>query len=382
MKLYLDYNASTPLDTRVLEAMTECLSGVAGNPSSNHQFGRAARARIDFAREQVAALVGAQPSQVLFTSGGTEANNLAVHAVSRRGQAGRLAVSGIEHPSVLEPARRLAAQGWQLDLIEADDQCRVTSEALIEKLRQDTRLVSVMAANNETGAIQDVTGLAERARSVGAVFHSDAIQAAGKMALDFESSGVQLMTLSAHKIYGPKGVGALIVDKSLELTPLMVGGGQERGFRAGTENVAGIVGFGVAAELAKTQLAERVAQTRRWRDSLEAGLTRYPEISVFAEHAERLPNTVQLAIAGIDGETLLMQLDRAGIAVSSGSACSSGETGPSHVLMAMGVDAELARGAIRVSLGVDTKEADIDFLLTVLGQQVEWVKKASRAAGW
>ena len=200
MKLYLDYDASTPVDARVLDAMTECLSGVAGNPSSSHQFGRDARARVDTAREQVAALIGAQPSQVLSTSGGTEANNLALHAVSRRQQPGRLAISGIEHPSVLEPARGLAAQGWQLDLIEADDQCRVTCEALIEKLCQDTRLVSVMAANNETGAIQDVTGLAEKARSVGAVFHSDAIQAAGKMALDFESSGVQLMTLSAHKI--------------------------------------------------------------------------------------------------------------------------------------------------------------------------------------
>jgi cysteine desulfurase len=382
VKLYLDYNASTPLDARVLEAMTDCLSGIAGNPSSTHQFGRAARARIDTAREQVAALVGAHASQVIFTSGGTEANNLALHAVSWGRQPGRLAVSGIEHPSVLEPARALTARGWQLDLIEVDGRCRVTSEALIEKLHRDTRLVSVMTANNETGVIQDVAGLAESARSVGAVLLSDAIQAAGKMALDFESSGVQLMTLSAHKIYGPKGVGALIVDKSLELAPLMVGGGQERGFRAGTENVAGIVGFGVAAELAGTQLAERAAHTRRLRDRLETWLARYPEIGVFAEHAERLPNTVQLAIAGIDGETLLMQLDRVGIAVSSGSACSSGKSGPSHVLMAMGVDAESARGAIRISLGRDTTEADIDFLLTALGQQVEWVRKASRAAGW
>ena len=382
MKLYLDYNASTPLDARVLDAMTECLSGMAGNPSSTHQFGRAARARLDTAREQVAALVGAHVSQVLFTSGGTEANNLALHAVSWGRRPGRLAVSSIEHASVLEPARALTAQGWQLDLIEVDDLCRVTPGAMIEKLYQDTRLVSVMAANNETGVIQDIAGLAEKARSVGAVFHSDAIQTAGKMALDFEASGVQLLTLSAHKIYGPKGVGALIVDKSLQLAPQMHGGGQEKGFRAGTENVAGIVGFGVAAELAKTQLAERAAHTRRLRDRLETGLARYPEISVFAEHAERLPNTVQLAIAGIDGETLLMQLDRAGMAVSSGSACSSGKTEPSHVLMAMGVDAELARGAIRISLGSDTGEADIELLLAALGQQVEWVQKASRAAGW
>jgi len=187
----------------VLDAMTDCLSGTVGNPSSTHQFGRAARAKLDTAREQVAALVGAQASQVIFTSGGTEANNLALHAVSSGRQPARLAISGIEHPSVLEPARALAAQGWQLDLIEVDDQCRVTPGALIEKLYQDTRLVSVMTANNETGVIQDIAGLAEKARSAGAVFHSDAIQAAGKMVLDFESSGVRLMTLSAHKIYGP-----------------------------------------------------------------------------------------------------------------------------------------------------------------------------------
>jgi cysteine desulfurase len=382
VKVYLDYNASTPVDARVLEAMTECLAGDIGNPSSTHQFGRAARARLETAREQVAALVGAHPSQVIFTGGGTEANNLAVQAVTRGRQPGRLAVSSIEHPSVLEPASALAEQGWQLDRIAVDDQCRVTAEALADNLHPDTRLISVMAANNETGAIQAIGELAERSRSVGAVFHSDAIQAAGKVMLDFESSGVQLMTLSAHKIYGPKGVGALIADRSLELSPLILGGGQERGIRAGTENLAGVVGFGLAAELAKTELRKRAVHTRRLRDRLQAGLARYPEISVFAAEAERLPNTVQLAVAGIDGETLLMQLDRAGIAVSSGSACSSGKTSPSHVLMAMGVDADQARSAIRVSLGTETTQADIDVLLAALGQQLKWIQKTSRAAGW
>jgi cysteine desulfurase len=382
VNVYLDYNASTPVDARVLEAMTHCLAGDIGNPSSTHQFGRAARTRLEAAREQVAALVGAHASQVIFTGGGTEANNLAIRAVTHGRQPGRLAVSSIEHPSVLEPASVLAKAGWQLDCIAVDDQCRVTARALADRLHRDTRLVSVMAANNETGAIQAIGDLAERSRSVGAVFHSDAIQAAGKVMLDFESSGVQLMTLSAHKIYGPKGVGALIADRSLELSPLVVGGGQERGFRAGTENLAGVVGFGVAAELAKAELTRRAAHTRRLRDRLHAGLARSPEISVFAEKAERLPNTVQLAIAGIDGETLLMQLDRAGIAVSSGSACSSGKTTPSHVLMAMGVDAAQARGAIRVSLGSETTESDIDVLLAALGHQLKWIQKTSRAAGW
>jgi cysteine desulfurase len=202
------------------------------------------------------------------------------------------------------------------------------------------------------------------------------------MVLDFESSGVQLMTLSAHKIYGPKGVGALIVDNALELSPLLLGGGQERGLRAGTENLAAIVGFGAAAELAMTQLTACAARARRLRDRLESGLAAYPEISVFAKNTQRLPNTVQLAVAGIDGETLLMQLDRAGIAVSSGSACSSGKTTPSHVLAAMGVDSELARGAIRVSMGRDSTESDIDVLLAALGQQLKWIQKTSQAAGW
>jgi len=382
MKLYLDYNASTPLDEAVTAAMTECMAGMPGNPSSTHQFGRASRARLDNAREQVAALAGVQPPQVIFTGGGSEANNLALHAVTAEKPAARLAVSKIEHPSILEPARALTGRGWQLDLIDVDEQCRVTTQALAAKLHPDTRLVSVMAANNETGVIQDIAGLADQARSAGVIFHTDAIQAAGKIALDFESSGVHLLTLSAHKIYGPKGVGALIVDKSLQLAPLIYGGGQEKGLRAGTENVAGIVGFGVAAELAKTLLEQRAAHTRGLRDRLEQGLACYAEITVFAGNADRLPNTVQLAVAGIDGETLLMQLDRAGIAVSSGSACASGKNEASHVLMAMGVDADIARGAIRISLGKDTTESDIDVLLAELDKQIKWVQKAGQAAGW
>ncbi len=382
MKLYLDYNASTPLDEHVLAAMADCMAGMPGNPSSTHQFGRALRARLDVAREQVAALAGVQPAQVIFTGGGSEANNLALHAVTAGQAVGRLAISSIEHPSVLEPAQALTGQGWQRDLIEVDEQCRVTTQELAEKLHRDTRLVSVMMANNETGVIQDIAGLAAQARSAGAIFHTDAIQAAGKIALDFESSGVQLLSLSAHKIYGPKGVGALIVDKSLELAPLIYGGGQERGLRAGTENVAGIAGFGVAAELAKTQLERCAAHMRSLRDRLERGLARYTEITLFAREAERLPNTVQLAVAGIDGETLLMQLDRTGIAVSSGSACASGSNEVSHVLTAMGVDADIARGAIRISLGKDTTESEIDTLLAALGQQIKWVQKAGQAAGW
>lgn len=382
MTLYLDYNASTPLDERVLSAMTECLAGMPGNPSSTHQFGRVVRAQLDRAREQVASLVGVHASQVIFTSGGTEANNLALHAVTAGYAPTSIAVSAVEHPSVLEPARALRASGWQLNEIDVDAQGRVLPEHLKEILKSDTRLVSVMAANNETGVIQPVAQLADLARAAGAVFHTDAIQAAGKLPLDFAASGVQLMSLSAHKLYGPKGVGALVVDKALELAPLQLGGGQEYGLRAGTENIAAIVGFGVAAELAVEGLQSRAAQMAALRDRAQAGLQRYPQVTVFAATAERLPNTLQLAVAGLDGETLLMQLDKAGIAVSSGSACSSGKTEPSHVLMAMGVEAGLARGAIRISLGRETTDADIDTLLAAFAQQMKWLDKASQVSGW
>lgn len=382
MKLYLDYNAGTPLDPRVLAAMSECLSGMPGNPSSTHQFGRAARARLDRAREQVAALVGAHASQVIFTSGGTEANNLALHAVTAGRTPAHLAVSAIEHPSVLEAARALQQSGWRLDLIEPDGNGLVTVEALRRALKPDTRLVSVMLANNETGVIQPIAELAACARAAGAVMHTDAVQAAGKVPVDFEATGAQLMTLSAHKLYGPKGAGALIVDKALELEPLLYGGGQERGLRAGTENIAAIVGFGVAAELAcETRETEAVRQAEL-RDYLQAELKSHAPITVFAESAQRLPNTLQFAVAGLDGETLLMQLDKAGIAVSSGSACASGKSEPSHVLLAMGVEPELARGAVRVSLGRETTRQDIDRLLGAIAEKIEWLNKAARVAGW
>lgn len=382
MRLYLDYNASTPVDQQVLEAMCSCMSEAPGNPSSTHQFGRAVRARIDQAREQVAALVGAQPGQVVFTSGGTEANNLAMFGVSSGQKAGHVAVSAIEHPSILEPAQALVKRGWELDLIGCNASGQVMAEHLGRVIKADTRLVSVMAANNETGAIQDIPRLAEATRAVGAIFHTDAVQAVGKIPLDFESSGAHLMSLSAHKIYGPKGTGALIFDRSLELLPQILGGGQEKGLRSGTENLPGIAGFGVAAEQAKRCLTDRSVATRLLRERLENGLKRFPEVTVFASQAERLPNTVQLAIEGIDGEALLMQLDREGVAVSSGSACSADSSEPSHVLLAMGVEAQAARGAIRVSLGKETRQEEIDYLLQLFERQIQWLQKAGHVAGW
>ncbi len=370
MPVYLDHNATTPLDARVLDAMLPYLREHYGNPSSLHLQGRTARAALDQAREQVAALVNAHPSQVVFTSGGTEANNYALKGVAAKLTPGRIAISAIEHSSLLGAAQGLVAHGWQCDSIAVDEQCRVSRAALSMVLKSGPRLVSVMIVNNETGVIQDIAALSAQVRAAGAIMHTDAVQAAGKIAVDFPASGAHLMSLSAHKLYGPKGVGALIVDKALDLEPLLQGGGHEMERRAGTENVAGIVGFGAAALLAQQELASRTAHLKTLRDALEQRLRALSGVVVFAAQMQRIANTVLIGVPAIEGETLLMELDRHGIAVSSGSACASGSPDPSHVLLAMGVDPDAARRVIRISLGKDNTLADIDRLITVLNEQI------------
>ena len=368
MSIYLDHNATTPLDPRVWAAMAPYLRDYYANPSSIHAPGRMVRTAVDQAREQVAALVNVHPAQVIFTSGGTEANNLALKGVMGRFPGQRLAVSAVEHASVLQPARALAEQGWGMDIIDVDQLGRVTAESLLATVTAHTRLVSVMVANNEIGVIQDIAALSEAARRAGVMIHSDAVQAAGKLPLDFPAAGVHLMSLSAHKIYGPKGVGALIMEQGMELLPVLHGGGHERGLRGGTENVAGIVGFGMAAELARAETAGRAAHTLELRRHFERRLKReFSAAAVVAEQAERLGNTVMVLVPGIEGETLLMHLDQAGIAVSSGSACSAGSAAPSHVLVALGLAGETGRSAIRVSFGRDNSFADVDALLEALG---------------
>ncbi len=368
--IYLDHNATTPLDERVLEAMLPWLRGAYGNPSSVHAPGRAARAALEQAREQVAALACAHPSQVIFTSGGTEANNAALKGVTARMAASRLAVSAVEHASVQQPAAALRRLGWTVETIPVKNQGEVTAQAVTAALRADTCLVSVMMANNETGVVNDIASIAEVVRAAGAVLHTDAVQALGKLPVDFSASGAHLMSISAHKLYGPKGVGALLVDKAVELEPLLHGGGQEKSRRGGTENLAGIVGFGRAAELAQAELPARQERMSVLRQRLEQGLqAQLPQAVVFAAGAERLPNTAFLALPGIDGETLLLELDRQGIALSSGAACGSGYSEPSHVLQAMGVTAEIARCAVRVSFGAGNTEHDVDTLIAALRTQ-------------
>jgi cysteine desulfurase len=383
MPVYLDHNATTPLDARVLEAMLPFLTEHHGNPSSAHRFGRVAQAAIDKAREQVAELVNAHPGQVIFTSGGTEANNFAIKGVAAlNNKAGCMAIGATEHPSVREAAVALEKHGWQIRQLPVDDQGRLVDAEVDRILKVRPVMVSAMWANNETGVLQDIAALSARARAVGALLHTDAVQAAGKIEVDFSVSGAHMMSLSAHKIGGPKGVGALIVDKTVELEPLLHGGGQEKDRRSGTENVAGIVGFGAAASLAKTQLADYGARTALLRDRLESDLRALGGIEIFGVTAMRLPNTACFAAVGIDGETLLLNLDRAGIAVSSGSACASTNREPSPVLQAMGVDEDLALGAIRVSLGSGNAENDIETFVAVLAAQLRQLRRmAGRAVG-
>lgn len=356
-RTYLDWNATAPPRPQVVDAVAQAMVSH-GNPSSVHGDGRRARAVIEDAREAVAALVGADPANVIFTSGGTEANN---QAVSGR-PAHSVIVSGFEHASVLEAAPEAITIAGQPD-------GEIDLDRLAEALKQSSpdRLVVVMLANNETGVIQPVEKVAALARAAGALFHCDAIQAAGRMAVDIAGIGASSISLSAHKLGGPMGVGALIFDGSAP-RPLLKGGGQERGRRAGTENVTGIVGFGVAARLAANWRDEMVA-VEALRDDMESRLAAAaPEAVFYGKDASRIANTSLIGLPGVDADTQLMALDLAGISVSAGSACSSGKIAPSHVLAAMGVDAVAANCAIRISIGPDTGADDIDRFITAWTQ--------------
>ncbi len=384
MSVYLDFNATTAIAPQVLQAMMPYLTEHYGNPSSIHHYGRTAHTAIETARRQVAALVGVEPGQVVFTSGGTEANNLALKGGCAAGlEMPCIAHSAIEHSSVLQTARALEAQGWRRYEIRVDGDGRIDTEGLAAALAADglkkgsVHLFSVMLANNETGVLQDVAAISEVAHRYGALMHTDAVQAAGKIEVNFDALGVDLMSLSAHKIYGPKGVGALVFGRGVEIRPQIHGGGHERGLRAGTENLAGIVGFGAAAQLAAAELAPRSRHMQALHRLLEERLAQIAGVRIFAAGAPRLPNTTQLSVPGIDGETLLMQLDKRGIAVSSGSACSSSHTEPSHVLAAMGVGRDAARAAIRVSIGSTTTRQEIELFADVLQETVGFYKSFS-----
>ncbi|MBI2311076.1 MAG: cysteine desulfurase [Betaproteobacteria bacterium] len=377
--VYLDHNATTPVDEAVLAAMLPFFRGQYGNASSRHEFGTVARRAVNTAREQVAEAVGVQPAQVVFVSGGSEANNLFLKGAAAFLRPAQVAVSGVEHPCVLRPARDLARQGWRLHTLAVDGEGRLEMDDVERALSEPTGIVSVMLANNETGVIQDVAAVAQRARAVGALMHTDAVQAFGKIEVDFAALNVHAMTLSAHKIYGPKGAAALILDKRVALKPLIQGGGHESGLRAGTENVPAIVGFGLAARLAKARLMELDSRLRQMQARLERGLRDLGAI-IFGAAAPRLPNTTYFSFPGIDGETLVVRLDREGFGVTAGAACSSASPGPSHVLEAMGIEPELARGAVRVSLGKDNTPAQVEEFLRAVAAVVAEMRRLTAMA--
>ena len=377
---YLDYNATAPLRPEVRDAMLGAFA-IHGNPSSVHAEGRQARAAIEAARAKVAALLGARPDDVIFTSCGTEANALALAQVAG---AWRCYMSAIEHPSVLAGGRFSASDVTRIPVTEDGviDLDFLASELARHHFEgQGARpFVSLMAANNETGALQPVTAAAESVHAVGGVLHTDAVQAAGKVPLDMDALGADLVSLSAHKLGGPKGVGALVLRERVQVEPLIRGGGQERRRRAGTEHVSGIVGFGVAAEIAAAELG-KARDIAKLRDELETrALAIAPEAIVFSGRVPRLPNTSCMAVPGTKAETLVIGLDLAGVAVSSGSACSSGKVEASHVLRAMGVAPEVAQGAIRVSLGIGSTPADIERFLDAWGTLIKRLRESRKAA--
>lgn len=367
MPVYFDHNATTPLHPEALEAMQPHLTRPFGNPASVHRFGRAALAGVTRARGQVAEMLGCQPQDIVFTSGGTEADNLAVKGIAAA-QPGRAILYGAtEHPAVLEAAESLRAQGTPVDVIPVGADGHPDWNWLEQRLaRGDVALVCLMAANNETGVVQDIARAADLAHAHGALLHVDAVQAAGKLPIDMRAQDIDLVATSAHKLFGPRGMGALAVRSGVHIEPEQHGGGHEGNLRSGTLNAPGIVGFGAAAEIALRDRDARNAHCRALRDRLEAGLAQMEGITVFAQEQERLANTCQFALPGYDGEAMVMALDREGFAVSSGSACHSEHGEPSHVLLGMGLPRDLAKAAVRVSLGPDNSGDEIDALLAAL----------------
>ena len=385
-KVYLDHSATTPVDSRVLAAMLPYLTEHYGNASSVHMFGQQARAAVDKARRQVAALVGGRANEIIFTSGGTEANNLAISGTceAAKSQGRHIITSAIEHPSVRGPIEKLEKDGWEITRLPVYSDGLVRVEDVRAAIRSDTLLISVMLANNEIGTIQpaaEIGALVRKARHDGhrhLWFHTDAVQAAGRIPIDVDAIGCDLLTLSAHKIYAPKGIGALYVRRRVRVIPQQVGGHQERERRAGTESVVNIVGFGAAAELAKREMEQRNEQTRSLRDRFEQRVAETIDDIVFnGKRDQRLPHVSNISFRFIEGEGLLIHLDLQGVAVSTGSACSSGTLEPSPVIRALGRDEELARGAIRFSFGKDNTREDVDYVVEVLARAVESLRALS-----
>ncbi|MEK9630117.1 MAG: cysteine desulfurase family protein [Nitrospinota bacterium] len=367
-KIYLDHNATTPLHPEVLEAMLPALKENFGNPSSVHSFGRSARVKLDEAREKVANLIGANSSEIIFTSGGTEANNLALLGLALNDKSKKIITSKVEHPSIINPCRQLENQGVEVQYLDVDRSGRINMEELESSLTDATALISLQHANSETGVLQDIKRVSEIAQKRGILFHTDAVQSVAKIPFDLKEFPVDMLSISAHKFNGPKGVGALFLKKGTPpLFSPVCGGSQEKKRRGGTENVAGIIGFGKACELA----VDRRSEISELRDYFQKRVCEMiPGTELLGDSENRLPNTLNMAFEGAEGDTLLIALDMEGIAVSTGSACSSGTGLPSHVLQAMGIPDDKINSSIRFSLGQNTSKKELDLVVETLVKSV------------
>lgn len=378
-EVYLDHAATTPVRQEVLQAMLPYFSEQFGNPSSIHRFGRKIRKVVDEARDQCAKSLGVSPQEIYFTSGGTESDNIAIlgtaAALADRGN--HIITSAIEHHAALDTCKSLARRGFEVTVLPVDNQGMVSPESLAKAITEQTILVSIMHANNEVGTIQPLQELVHIAKQRGVLFHSDGVQTAGQIPLDLSQLGVDMYSLSAHKIYGPKGIGLLYMRKGSKVQGISYGGAQERKLRPGTENVPGIMGMAMALTLVIQEQAETCLRLIPLRDRLISGLTSLPDVSLNGHPRQRLPNNVNVSVDRVEGEALILSLDMAGIAVSSGSACTSGSLEPSHVLTAMGLSHRTAHGSLRLTLGRGTTDEDIDQTLSVVPEIIERLRRMS-----
>ena len=379
-RIYMDYNATSPVLPEVLDAMLPFFTETYGNPSSVHSYGREAREAVDQAREQIALFLNADTDEIVFTGGGSESDNLALkgYLAATNGASHHIVTSAVEHHAVIHTVGRLEELGHDVDYVGVGESGALDVTELEEMICDNTKIASFMYANNETGVIFDIPRISSILRENGVVFHTDAVQAAGKVPIDVKKDGIDLLSISGHKMGAPKGIGVLYVKKGIRLTPLIHGGHHEFSMRAGTENVPSIVGLGMAAEIARKHLSVETERLSGLRDRLEGGvLEKIPDVSVNGRGEPRLPNTTNISFHYVEGESLLLSLDLEGVAVSSGSACTAGEMTTSHVLSAMNIDAIVAQGSIRFSLGPKTAEKDVDYVLEKLPQIVERLRTMS-----
>jgi len=379
-KVYLDHSATTRTDEDVARLMVEYMTDLYGNPSSVHSFGRVTRKAVEEAREKTARAIGAEPNEIIFTSGGTEADNLAIRGVAyaNKKRGNHIITTSIEHHAVLDTCKSLEREGFQVTYVPVDEEGLIKLEELKKAITDQTILISVMHANNEIGTIQPIREIGALAKEKGIYFHSDTVQSLGKIPVNVNDLNIDLLAVSAHKFYGPKGIGCMYMRKGVRLLPIIFGGAQERKRRPGTENVPGIVGFGMAVEKAVSLLNEQIPYQTRLRDRLISGIKeKIDYVQLNGHPTQRLPNNVNLSFRFIEGESLLLSLDMKGIAASSGSACTSGSLDPSHVLLAIGLPHEIAHGSLRMTLGKDNTEEQIDYVIEVLPEIVDRLRAMS-----